>query len=69
MAWPEPGGRRARFLLSVGLSTRSTKNFVNSATLRGRLPNERKIPVFPWTTRENGIILGIDLGSLRRDIR
>jgi hypothetical protein len=54
----------ARFLLSVGLSTCSTKKFVNSATLRGRLPNERKILVFPWTIRENGVMANVDVASL-----
>jgi hypothetical protein len=35
----------------------------------GRLPNERKITVLPWTARENGIIRRVDAGFLRRAIR
>jgi hypothetical protein len=42
------------------------KEIARSAALGGRLLNERKIPVRPWTIRENGIIPDSDAASLRR---
>jgi hypothetical protein len=52
-------------LLSVGCSTRSTRK-LRSAAPGGRLLNERKITVRPWTICENGIIADSDAASLRR---
>src|SRR5260370_1047833 len=42
-------------LLSVGFSTRSAKKIARRVASDGRLPNERKNPVRPWTIRGNGI--------------
>jgi hypothetical protein len=63
------GKSTARCCLSVGFSTGSTKKLSRPSARGGRLPNERKIPVRPWTIRETPIIPGIAAASLRRNIR
>jgi hypothetical protein len=54
--------KHREFGLSVRFSTRSMRKWCAGVVETGRLPNERKITVLPWTTRENGIIRRVDGG-------
>jgi hypothetical protein len=56
--------KRREVFESVGFTTRSAKRLRARQRRARRLPNERKIPVRPWTIRENRIIAGSDAASL-----